>query len=411
MSARSWCSGRLLFVVLAALLPAAGVRATPRPEPADAANQPVAPAGRWVAMVHGYAFLNANRQGGDSGEQDFESENHLMVTATRTRGADTWTLLGTFTVEPMTITPAGAPELFQRGETYRGALLVDRQHPHDLFLQLAAQWSRELSVRSRLRLYVAPIGEPALGPTAYVHRPTSAMNPIAPLAHHNQDSTHLSSDVATAGLDLGRFGVEASMFHGREPDENRYDIDQGRPDSYAGRLSFRPATGLLLQVSAGRREHPEALEDGDQTRQTASIEYARPTAGGSISAALIAGRNLLEGGTQEWGNTLEAAWTFARAHTVYGRVERVDRDLYELLNKDERPSTVPPRRTAVDALTVGYARDLPLLSEARTALGAALTVYRFDQRLDVAYGDRPVSAQIFLRLGFGAHGAEHHHGP
>jgi len=412
MSARPRRATSLFCAVLAAsLLPVAGVRATPRPEPADAGTPPVAPADRWVTLVHGYAFLNANRQGGDSGGQDFESENHLMLTATRTRGATTWTLLGTFTAEPLTITPARAPELFQRGETYRGTLLVDRQHPHDLFLQLAAQWSRALRGGTRLRLYLAPIGEPALGPTAYVHRPASAMNPVAPLAHHNQDSTHLSSDVVTAGIDYGRFGVEASMFHGGEPDENRYDIDQGRPDSYAGRLTFRPAAGLLVQVSAGRREHPEALEDGDQTRQTASVEYARTTAGGSIAAALIAGRNLLEGGLQERGNTLEASWTFARANTVYARVERVDRDLDELLIKDERPSTVPPRRTAVDALTAGYARDLPLLSEARTALGAALTVYRFDDRLDAVYGDQPVSAQIFLRLGFGAHGAEHHHGP
>jgi len=402
---------RLLVAVLAALVAVAVAGAEPMPGPPDGGARQGPAASDWVTMVHGYVFLNANRQGGDSGEQDFESENHLMVSATRTRGAATWALLGTFTVEPMTIPPAGASELFQRGETYRGALLVDRQHPHDLFAQLAAEWSRALGKGARLRLYVAPVGEPAVGPTPYVHRPSAAMNPVAPLSHHNQDSTHISSDVASAGVDLGRFGVEASLFHGREPDENRYDIDQGRPDSYAGRVTFRPVAGLVVQVSAARREHPEALEPENQTRQTASVEYARTTARGSFAAALIAGRNLLVDGQQERGNTLEASWTFARAHTVYGRTERADRDLFELLNKAERPSTVPPRRTAVDALTVGYARDLPLLSEARTSLGSALTVYRFDDRLDIVYGDRPVSAQIFLRFGFPAHGPEHHHGP
>jgi len=385
-------------------------RAAPAaPIPTGTAEPQVVPAKTWATVFHGYAFLNANRQGGDSGEQDFESQNHLMVAATRTTGRGALELLGTFTAEPMTIQPLGSPDLFQRGETYRGSLLIDRQHPHDLFVQLAARWSRESTSRARFWLYVAPVGEPALGPTAYVHRASAAMNPAAPLAHHNQDSTHISSDVLTVGTEIGLFDVEASSFHGREPDENRWNVDQGRPDSYAGRVSFRPADGLVIQVSAGRREHPEALEAGDQTRQTVSIEYAKPTVGGSIAASLIVGRNLLEGGQREWGNTLEATWKFARWNTVYGRAERVDRDLYELLNKQQRPQTVPPRRTAVGALTLGYARDLPLLSEAETALGAGLTLYRFDDRLDPAYGDWPVSAQVFLRVGFGSRGMDHHH--
>ena len=410
MRTRRGHAGVFLIAVLAVAIPAAAPPgAAERSAPARAGQPQLAPARAWATVFHGYAFLNANRQGGASGGQDFESENHLMVIATRARGAGTWDLLGTFTAEPMTILPAGAPELFQRGETYHGSLLIDRQHPHDLFVQLAAQWSRALPGHASLRLYVAPVGEPALGPTAYVHRPSSALNPLAPLSHHNQDSTHISSDVVTAGIEVGRLGVEASAFHGREPDENRWDVDQGRPDSYAGRLSFRPAAGLVIQVSAGRREHPEALEAGDQTRQTVSVEYERTTAGGSIAASLIAGRNLLEGAQQERGNTLEATWRFAHKNALYGRAESADRDLSELLNKEQRPDAVPPRRTAVEALTVGYARDLPLLSEAETALGAGVTLYRFDDRLDPVYGDGPVSAQIFLRVGFGSKGTEHHH--
>ena len=402
-------AGIVFAALAAAIRSAAPARAADQPAPAGVAAPQEARARAWATVFHGYAFLASNRQGGDSGAQDFESENHFMVIATRERGSGTWELLGTFTLEPMTVLPEGAPELFQRGETYRGSLLVDRQHPHDLFVQLAAQWSRPLAGRARLRLYMAPVGEPALGPTAYVHRSSSAMDPVAPLSHHDQDSTHISSDVATAAIELGLVTVEASMFHGREPDENRWDIDQGRPDSYAGRFSIRPAPGLVVQVSAGRREHPEALEAADQTRQTASVEYERTTPGGSIAASLIAGRNLLAGGQQERGNTLEATWKFALTNTVYGRAERVDRDLYELLNKEQRPDTVPSRRTAIDALTVGYARDLPLLSEAGTSLGAGITFYRFDDRLDPAYGERPISAQVFLRVGFGSRGMEHHH--
>src|SRR5262249_13005208 len=153
-------------------------------------------------------------------------------------------------------------------------------------------WGREFGKGRSLRLYLAPWGEPAVGPTAFVHRSSSAANPMAPLAHHNQDSTHISADVATASVDLRRFTVEGSMFNGREPDENRYDIEQGSLDSYSGRVWLRPVAGLRLQVSAARREHPEALEEGNQTRQTASVEYDRMTPKGSFSSALIVGRNL-----------------------------------------------------------------------------------------------------------------------
>jgi len=365
--------------------------------------------GRWSRMVHGWAFLTSNRQGGDSGDQDFESQNHVMLMATRPYAVWTLRLLGTFTLEPLTVPRQGSPELFQRGETYRDALLVDRQHPHDLFVQLAAEWSRPLTARSKLRLYVSPWGEPPVGPTVYVHRTSASADPLAPLAHHNQDSTHVSADVVAAGVDAGPLSFEASMFHGREPDENRYDIDQGGLDSYSGRVWYRPRPWLALQVSAARRRHPEALEEGDQTRQTASIELERRTPDGFIAATLVAGRNLLPGGLEEWGNTLEATWRFASKHVVYGRAERVDRDLFELLNKTQRPDTQPARRTSVGALTLGYMRDLPLLSEAETGLGAGITLYRYDDRLDVAYGDRPVSAQIFLRLLYGTKGMEHHH--
>lgn len=334
-----------------------------------------------------------------------------MVVSSRRWGPGTLELLGTLTAEPMTIAPAGSPLLFQRGETYQDTLLIDRQHPHDLFVQLAARWSREFAPAGGVQLYAAPRGAPAVGPTPFVHRLSASENPLAPLAHHNQDSTHIAADVLTAGVRLGRLGLEGSAFHGREPDENRWDVDLGGLDSYSARLTIRPAPSLALQVSAARLERPEAAEEGDQTRQTASIEYERQTARGFVAAALVAGRNLVEAGAQERGDTLEAAWKFGGRNTLYGRVERVDRDLFELLNKRQKPDAVPARRVAVEALTIGCARDLPRLRDAATALGAALTAYRFNDRLEPAYGERPVSAQIFLRLRFGSKGEGHeHHG-
>src|SRR5207245_11505902 len=272
-----------------------------------------------------------------------ERSNQFMVVSTRRLGGGTLSLLGTFTLEPATIPPEGSPLLFQRGETYQGVLLVDRQHPHDLFTQIAVQWERSLSRSTGLRLYLSPWGEPAVGPTAYPHRLSASENPVAPLAHHNQDSTHISADVVSASLGLSKLTIEGSAFHGREPDENRLDVDQGPIDSYAGRLTLRPGAGFALQISATRREHPEAIEPGDQTRQTASVEYERPTAGGFVAAALLVGRNLLPEGPER-GNGLEATWKFRSRNFLYARVESVDRDLYELLNKRQRPGTVAPER-------------------------------------------------------------------
>jgi hypothetical protein len=251
------------------------------------------------------------------------------------------------------------------------------------------------------------VGEPALGPVAYPHRLSASENPTAPLAHHNQDSTHIAADVVTAGWKYTIFEIEGSAFHGREPDENRWDIEQGSLDSYAGRVWIRPTPELSLQVSSGHLEHPEKIEEGNQTRSTASIGWQSAFPRGFFAATLVAGRNLTPSGP-EWGNTLEWTWKFADANFVYGRVESVDRDLYELTNKRQRPDDVAPHRTAVQAATLGFTRDVRLVSEAETGLGLDATVYRFTERLDDVYGSHPVSFHGFLRVRFGSAG--HHAG-
>jgi hypothetical protein len=367
------------------------------------------PMNHWMTMIHGYAFLTFNRQGGPSGDRAFESENHFMLMAMRRWGGGKLSLLGTFTLEPATIPPGGYPLLFQRGETYKGDLLVDRQHQHDLFIQLAARWDRPLSERTSFGVYLAPEGEPAVGPTAYPHRLSASVNPMSPLAHHNQDSTHLSADVVTLSLAVPRVTFEASAFHGAEPDERRWNLDQGAIDSYAGRLTIKPGAGFSFQVSAARRKDPEELEPGDQTRQTASVEYMKKTDDGFLAATLILGRNLLDEGT-EWGNGLEATWKFRRKNFIYGRVESVDRDLVELITKQQRPASVPPERTTVQTATAGFVRNVPLgifRDGVETGLGGAVTFYRFESALDDTYGDVPVSAQLFLKVGFSGGGMDH----
>lgn len=388
-----------VWIVVLGLLAAEG--------PAEPATSPSA-RGAWSMTWHGYAFLDSNRQDGPSGSRDFESVNHVMIVATRPLGEWTQSVLGTFSIEPATIAPEGSPLLFQRGETYGGVLLIDRQHAHDLFAQLAAEWSRPLPRGTSLRLYAGLRGEPAVGPVAFPHRLSASEFPMAPLSHHNLDSTHISDDVVTAGFTASIVTIEGSLFHGAEPDENRWDLDQGALDSYAGRLTVKPVEALSIQVSACRREKPEALEEGNQTRVTASVGWEKKTAGGHVAALLASGKNELEEGP-EWGSLLEAAWRFRTRHVVYGRVERVDRDVFELVNKQQRPESVEPQRTAVDGLTLGYALTVPLLREASTSIGAAVATERYDDRLEPVYGDRPVSLWVYLRFGFGSPGGMTHH--
>lgn len=386
------------------------------PDPMAAMDE-MEPMDHWMTMIHGYAFLNANRQGGPSGDREFESQNHLMLMAARTQWGGKLSLLGTFTLEPATIPPRGSVELFQRGETYHHVLLVDLQHPHDLFVQLAAAWERPLSTSAKIRLYLAPIGEPALGPVAYPHRLSASENPTAPLSHHNQDSTHIAADVITASISASIATLEGSAFHGQEPDENRWNIDQGRIDSYSGRLTVRPAQQWSAQVSSGHLEHPEAIEAGNQTRSTASVSYEQATPGGFVAATLATGRNQTPDGP-EWGSLLEWTWKFVGANFVYGRLEDVDRDEYELVHKAQRPDNVAASRVRVQAATLGYVRDVSWLEKLETGLGLDATVYRFPSRLDAVYGSRPVSVHGFLRVRFGTHGdamgggehAGHEHG-
>ena len=379
--------------------PSAEVLRDPDPMAAMDAMEPM---DHWMTMIHGYAFVNGNRQGGPSGGREIESQNHFMTMAMRSGAGGKLSLLGTFTLEPATIPAAGSRELFQRGETYHNVLLVDRQHPHDLFVQLAAAWESTPGAAGRLRLYAAPIGEPALGPVAYPHRLSASENPTAPLAHHNQDSTHIAADVVSAGWKYTIFELEGSAFHGREPDENRWDIEQGRLDSYSGRLWVRPTPELSFQISSAHLEHPEKIEAGNQTRSTVSLAYQKAFAGGFFAATAIAGKNRTPSGP-EWGKTLEWTWRFADANFVYGRVESVDRDVFELVHKRQRPESVAPDRTAVQAATLGCVRDVALFPAAETGVGLDATAYRFTRRLDSVYGRRPLSVHAFLRVRFGSH--------
>jgi len=358
--------------------------------------------GDWHTMFMGQAFLNDTQQSGPRGGDKLYSTNWFMTSAEHAAGAKgalAFQLM--LSLEPATVTGRRYPLLFQTGETAYGKPIVDGQHPHDFIMALAVEYAYVVSDNARVELYAAPVGDPALGPVAYPHRASAMEMPQATLTHHWQDSTHIADDVVTAGLAFEKFRIEASGFHGAEPDEFRWNIDAGSLDSWSARLWFLPSKNWAAQFSAGRLTHPEALEPGDQIRLTSSLAYSRPVHGESWSSTLIWGRKhstFTERNTNSY--TLESLLPVGRRNYVTGRAELVDKDelfagqpeLEELL--DLRYGST----FRIGAYTLGYTRDFEIFHNVETGLGANVEFYSLPAAIKPWYGSHPVGGNIFLRL-------------
>jgi hypothetical protein len=351
-------------------------------------------AGSWMFMLHGQAFVPDVQQTGPRGGDKFLSTNWFMVEANHPLGGGTFAVRSMLSLEPATITDRCYPELFQTGETAFGSPIIDGQHPHNLFMELSLRYTRPISEASSFTLYVAPVGDPALGPVAYPHRTSASELPQAPLGHHLEDSTHIADEVVTAMLRLHAFGIEASGFHGAEPGENRWIIQTGGIDSYSGRLTFAPNPNWEAQVSAGRLAHPEALEPGDQTRVTASVSYNRPYAHGNWASTLLWGRvHKTDDSANLNGYLAETVARFRDANYVTGRIELDDKN--ELFQEGQ---PLFGRVFRIGAYTAGYTRDISLLPHISTGLGANFTAYTMPDSLRPYYGQHPVAVWMFLRF-------------
>ena len=359
--------------------------------------------GGWELMAHGTIFADYNHQGGPRGEGKAESVNVGMLMEQHGLGGGTILLRQMFSAESLTSPHPGFPELFQTGETYHGEPLVDHQHPHNVFAELSALYMLPLSEKVSWELYGGPSAEPALGPVTYIHRTSASELPLAPLSHHLQDSTHTSFGVVTTGFVIDRVKLEASAFNGREPNEERWSIQLAALDSYSGRVSVAPTRDWTAQYSIGRLEHPEALEPGSQWRQTASVEYDHPLARGNWATSLVWGRvHRLSNGVNLNGYGLESTLNFLQRDYAFTRLELVDKD--ELF-----PQAAVHPAYRIGAYTFGGERDLVHKSAYQLGLGADVTVYSKPAVLDAAYGNYPVSFQIFLRVRPGLHTGAHSH--
>ena len=358
--------------------------------------------GSWNAMFMGTAFVSDIQQSGPRGGDKLYSTNWFMATAEHRAGAkgafETELMLS---LEPATITDRRYPLLFQTGETAYGLPQTDAQHPHNFIMALGVHYVYQLDEDTILDAYAAPVGDPALGPTAYPHRASAAELPEAPISHHWQDSTHISDDVVTLGVSHKKIKLEASGLHGAEPGENRWIIQTGPIDSWSARLWFFPSDNWAAQVSAGRLAHPEALEPGDQVRTTASLHYTRPIEGAAWSSSLIWGRNHSTATFRNLNSYLaESALPIRRKNWITGRCEWVD--------KDELFSNQPDLAQQIDVLygstfrigayTIGYTRDVELFRHVETGVGANFTAYSLPDAIKANYGNHPLGGNMFVRF-------------
>jgi hypothetical protein len=350
-------------------------------------------------MLHGAITPRYVNVGSKRGDRQFAAPNWFMGMDSHPLGADAQLgLRAMISLDPITVGGFGYPLLYQTGESWHGQPLHDRQHPHDLFSELSATYSRLVGGGNSAYLYLGYPGEPALGPPTFMHRLIAFDLPDAPISHHWQDATHITFGVATFGLNLGsKFKIEGSDFTGREPDENRYSFDKARFDSYSGRLSFNPDANNAFQVSYGFLKSPEARDPGsDAHLTTASWLYNRPLGmDANFTTSLVWGQRDLtdEGKTNSY--LVEADYQH-HADTFFGRAEEVQKSGHELVLPDE---SLGERKFNVGEYTFGYLRDVTHGQGIDAGVGAAITVSPKPSALDPFYGSgTPLSFQIMFRL-------------
>ncbi len=358
--------------------------------------------GNWNLMFMGLGFISSIQQSGQRGGDKIYSTNWFMASAEHRIGAT-----GAFeaevmlSLEPATVTERRYPLLFQTGETAFGAPITDGQHPHNFIMSLGFHYTRQLGEDTILDVYVAPVGDPALGPVPYPHRASAMELPQAPISHHWQDSTHIADDVVTLGVAHKQFKLEASGFYGSEPGENRWTIEGGPINSWSARLWYFPSKNWTAQVSVGRLAHPEALEPGDQVRTTASIAYTKPMNGASWSSSLIWGRIHSTATLRNLNSYLaESVLPVSQKNFLTGRAELVDKD--ELFagqpDIEERLDVLYGSTFRIGAYTIGYTRDIHSFRYVETGVGANFTAYSVPAAIKPFYGNHPVGGNVYLRL-------------
>ncbi len=339
-------------------------------------------AGKWTLMVHGIVAPLYDYQGGPRGDDQVNVINWGMLTAKRPLGGGQLALRVMASADPWTVGARGYPLLLQSGETYKGAALVDRQHPHDLWIELAALWERRLAANLAASLYLAAVGEPAVGPPAFQHRPSAQSDPFSPLGHHWQDATHITYGAMTAGLFSRALKLEASAFNGREPDARRTDFDFRKIDSYSVRVAANAGPRWSLSAWYAYLDTPEELHPDESIHRYGAAVL---TAQGRLNAAFVWGANAKLGAATSHSLLAEGDVEVLRGHHMFARVEYVRKSAEELV--------VATGTYDVGSIVLGYVKDWGTFSA-----GFRGSVGLVPASLEAAYGSRtPLGVAVYGR--------------
>ena len=352
--------------------------------------------GPWTAMLHGVAFAQYDDQASERGDRQFGIVDWEMLMLMRRIGAGELQLHGMVSLEPLTLGGRGYPLLLQTGEAYHGEPLHDRQHPHDAFMELAAIYQRPITRTLGIELYGGPVGEPALGPVAFMHRPSAQSDPLAPLGHHWQDATHVSFGVVTAGVYSHVAKLEASVFNGREPDDNRWNFDFHPMNAYSTRLTVNPTGRTSVAAWYGYLPSPEALHPAESVHRygASALVAARGIDGGSWASTVVWGANESAGHARQ-SVLAESNLEIGARNSVFARVERVRKSAEELV----LPSIDPTREFDVGSIVGGYVREVATFPGGTIGIGGRVSLNFVPDAIAPFYGTRrPVGFDVYLRV-------------
>jgi hypothetical protein len=346
----------------------------------------------WHFMQDGLLFANLNAQDGRRGQTEFLVQSWWMGMLMRERGRHQLSAGGMLSADPATVGRYGYSEILQVFDRPVEGTLYDRQHPHELLMQASAAWRYRLTSRSAVTIAGGLVGEPALGPVSFLHRPSAADNSMAPLSHHVFDMTHASMGVITAGLDRGPWTVEASWFNARGGDSQRWDLyDPGRLDSWSGRVWFEAGVWQIQGSHGVLKQTPM----GDVRRSTGSLGWFRPRGGDYVAAFVAGGRNSSAHHGNHDALLIEAARKSGRL-SVSSRFESAPLHAELLGHSHDGTASHATSRAAV--VTAGAVFDLLTWRGLEGGVGGDITVYKLPENAKPIYGARPLSFHLFFRL-------------
>jgi hypothetical protein len=361
------------------------------------------PMGMW--MIHGNGFLVQDFQEGPRGRDRLSAPHMVMGQVGHSYGNHFLDVNFMLTFEKWTLPKEGYPELLQIGERNEDDQpYIDAQHPHSSPI-MGLTFSDTIRIgegRDYLKVFFAPRGQATEGPIAFMHRPTGQVNPDAPLGHHiGQDVSHITSTVLGASLNLGRFGMEASVFNGTEPEPAKVDLPLGTLNSYGTRLSYQFSEQTLAMISAAevKDSEPHDPDLGKVWRYSGSL-YSKYTVGESgwmFHNSIIYGHinnydhiSMLRSLTEEfWLHQSDIP------HNYWGRIEFVERSASELAIVGVGNGNDPKW---VTALTAGYTYKVKCKEFAELGMGASVTKDILPADFRSSYGGDPLTGKVFIQL-------------